>query len=374
MPPVRTAVLLLTIALAAPAPLQKTQAPAPAPAKKNPLLKLAEPWPTPDKMKERREASEALPLFAQDDVLPITLVADFKTINKDHDPKSTQKYPGTLRLADNTEIPVQFRARGHVRRMARTCDYVPLRVEFDKPSGKSTVFAKQEALKLVVQCAGGGDFEQFILREYLAYRIYNVITKQSFRARLARVSYVDPAGKALGTRIGMFLEDDSDVARRLEGRIVELQRLMFDDMDADALMPAMIFEFMIGNTDVSLYAMHNIRVVQRPDRTLHLIPYDFDLSGLVNAPYAIPARGLMIKTVTDRLYRGPCRNQERVDPYVANFVAKKDEIRALPDGIPGMSKQTREDTRHYIEDFYGAIRTPKDVKGLFVSCSAKPTM
>jgi hypothetical protein len=375
MPLVRAAILLLALLTAPAAPLQK-QAPA-TPAKKNPLLKLVEPWPSPEKMKEHREVSESLPLFAQDDVLPITLVGDFKAINKDRDPNSKQKYPGSLRLADDTTIPIQFNARGHVRRMARTCDYVPLRINFDKTdktATQKTVFAHQEALKLVVQCAGGGDFEQYILKEYLAYRIYNVITKQSFRARLAKVSYVDPAGKAMGTRLGMFLEDDTDVARRLEGRIVEMQRLMFDDVDADALMPAMIFEFMIGNTDMSLYALHNVRLVQRPDKSLHLVPYDFDLSGLVNAPYAIPARGLMIKSVTDRLYRGPCRNQERVDPYVANFVAKKDEIRALPDSIPGMSKQTKEDTRRYIDDFYSAIRTAKDVKGLFVSCKPQATM
>jgi hypothetical protein len=259
--------------------------------------------------------------------------------------------------------------------MARTCDYVPLLLDFDKKAGKGTLFARQEALKLVVQCAGGRDYEQFLLKEYLAYRIYNLLTHQSFRARLAKVSYVDSAtGKPMGTRLGMFLEDETDVAHRLEGRVVELQRLMFADLDSDALMPAMLFEFMIGNTDLSIYALHNMRIVQRQDKTLHVIPYDFDLSGLVNAPYATPGRGFLIKSVTERLYRGPCRNQAMVDPYIANFVAKKDAIRALPDAIPGMSKQTRDETRNYIDSFYGAIRNSKDVKSLFVSCSPKPTM
>ena len=369
----RATLLLLSVLIAWPAASQTPKAPA-AKQKKNPLLKLVEPWPSPEKLKERRENSENLPLFSQEDVLPITLVGDFKTINKDRNPNSKAKYPGVLRLADDTEVPVEFRARGHVRRMARTCDYVPLRLEFDKP-GKGTLFARQEALKLVVQCAGGGDYEQYLLREYLAYRIYNLITRQSFRARLAKVSYVDHAtGKPMGTRLGMFLEDETDVAHRLEGRVVELQRLMFDDLDSDSLMPAMIFEFMIGNTDVSIYALHNVRIIQRPDKSLHVVPYDFDLSGLVNAPYAVPARGLMIKSVTDRIYRGPCRNQERVDPYVANFVAKKDTIRALPESIPGLSRQSRDEVRSYIDSFYGAIRSSKDVKSLFVSCSPKPTM
>ena len=51
-----------------------------------------------------------------------------------------------------------------------------------------------------------------------------------------------------------------------------------------------------------------------------------------------------------------------------------DEIRALPESVPGMSKPSKEETRRYIDDFYSAIKTPKDVKGLFVSCSPKPTM
>src|SRR5205085_10287373 len=139
-------------------------------------------------------------------------------------------------------------------------------------------------------------------------------------------------------------------------------------------MPAMIFEFMIGNTDMSLYALHNVRIVQRPDKSLHVIPYDFDLSGLVNAPYAIPARGLLIKSVTDRLYRGPCRTQERVDPYVANFVAKKDIVRKLPEEIPGIARDTRDAAKAYIDSFYNSIKSPKDVKSLYVSCTPKSTM
>jgi hypothetical protein len=385
---VRTAVLVFAGLVAWPVAWQTTQTSTPPkpgqssesakpaePAKKNPLLKLIQPWPTPEKMKERRETAEALPLFAASDVLPVTLVGDFKAINRDHDPNSKQSYPGVVRTAENTELQVQFRARGHVRRMSRTCDYVPLKIEFVKKATKGTVFAEQDAIKLVVQCSGGGDYEQYVLREYLAYRIYNAITHRSFRARLAKVTYVDRAsGKPTGTRIGMFLEDEGDVARRLEARVVDLQRLLFENLDSDTLMPAMIFEYMIGNTDMSIYALHNMRILQRPDKSLHVIPYDFDYSGLVNAPYALPARGSVLKNVTERWYRGPCRSQELVDPYVANFMAKREMIRALPDQIPGFSRTTRDDARNYIDSFYSSIDSPKDVRRLFVSCTPKTTM
>src|SRR5262249_22939822 len=162
-------------------------------------------------------AAEALPLFATNDALAVTLAADFKMVNKDHDQNSTKRYDGEVRFAQPDGkidvLPVKLSARGHLRRMARTCDFVPLRLEFPKDKLKGTVFQGQSALKLVVQCNNGGEFEQYLLREYLAYRVFNLMTPRSFRARLAKVSYVDTSNtKTPPTRYGMFLEDDGDVA------------------------------------------------------------------------------------------------------------------------------------------------------------------
>ena len=359
-----------------------TGAQAPAPAKqpkKNPLLKLIAPWPTTEAMKKRREDAETLPLFSSAEPFVFTLAADFKALNKDRDPESTKRFPGEVRIPGEggspIAIPVQLSARGHVRRMARTCDYVPIRVEFPKQGVAGTPFAKQGALKLIVQCARGGEYEQYILKEYLAYRLFNVITPQSFRARLAKVNYVDQAtGQAAGTRHAMFIEDDGDVAKRMEGRTLALPRLQFKDVDTETLMPVMIFEYMIGNTDFSLFALHNVKLVQRPDKSIHPVPYDFDFSGLVHAPYAAPDRALMLTSVRERRYRGPCRPQEQVDPYVAKFVAKKDLLRALPDAIPGLDKGSKEDVRSYLDEFFSQVKTTKDIRRVFVECKDKPTM
>ena len=168
------------------------QTPAPAP-KKNPLLKLIEPWPSAAELAQRRVSSETLPLFASHEPFEFTLSGDFKALNKDRNPESKRRYPGELRITGaggaQVTLPVQLSARGHVRRMSRTCDFVPIRIEFPKKGVGGTVFARQEALKLVVQCSRGGDFEQYILKEYLAYRLHNVVTHKSFRARLAKVTY-----------------------------------------------------------------------------------------------------------------------------------------------------------------------------------------
>lgn len=369
------AAVLLSVGLAAVSTDQAAPAAQPpAKAKKNPLLKLVEPWPTAEGLARRRAEAEALPLFSSADPIQFTLTADFKAINRDRDPKSRTLYPATLGVNAEDgaakELPIKIRARGHSRRMARTCDYVPLRLEFqNKPLARGTVFARQDALKLVVQCVGGGDYRQYLLKEYLGYKIFNIVAPQrSFRVRLATINYVDKAGKPAGTRHGMLLEDEGDVARRMEGRIVELRRLMFKDVEMDTLMPMMIFAYLIGNTDYSIYALHNVRIVQRPDKTLHPIPYDLDYSGLVNTPYARPARGILIKSVTERVYRGPCKRPELIDPYVANFNAKKDLITALPDSIPGLDRTSRDDAKSYINSFFSSIRTPRDAKRVFVDC------
>jgi hypothetical protein len=277
------------------------------------LKRLAEPWPSAERLRERREDAENRRLFQDEGTLEFTLAADFRSINRDRNPESTKEYPGTLTTVDDkgarVSMPVTLRARGHVRRNVRTCAFVPIRVEFTKGTRKDTVFERQTALKLVTHCQNSADYDQHVLREYLAYRILNVLTPRSFRARLAKTTYVDSmSGETLMTRRSMFIEDDDDVARRLEGRVIQLPRAMFTNVDRATLDLMMLFQYMIGNTDFSLFALHNVRLIVTPDRTMPPVPYDFDISGLVRPPYGIPDKRLPIADVRERLYRGPCRS------------------------------------------------------------------
>jgi hypothetical protein len=350
-----------------------------APPPKNSLLRLAQPWPDAVEMRQRKDAAEALKLFAAEDPITFTLAADFRAVNRDRDPNSKKQYPAELRFAGeggaSNAIAVTLSARGHSRRNPRVCDYVPLRLQFPDDPFTNTAFEGQDALKLVVQCRNGGSYQQFLLKEYLAYRILNTLTPRSLRARLAKVSYVDAAGKPAGTRYGMLLEDDSDVAKRMEGRVVDLLRAQFKDVDAATTDTMMAFEYMLGSTDFSIYALHNVILVQRPDRTLYTIPYDFDMTGLVNPPYAIPDRQFPIKSVKERLYRGPCRTLAEIEPIAAQFNAQKVRVMALPDTIPDLDKSSREEARSFLEEFYASIKDRDGVKRVFVDrCTKAPAM
>ena len=352
-----------------------------ASGKKNPFLKLAEPWPDADALKARRAEAEARPLFQGADPVEFTLTSNFSVINKDHNPESTTRYPGVITVTGTDgaprNIPVKLSARGHFRRMARNCSLVPLRVEFPKDgSAGGTVFDGQTTLKLGTGCDSSKEYEQITLREYLQYPMFNLVTPLSFRARLARATYADEKSKKKSApRYALFIEHENDVARRAEGRVVELPRVVFKDLEDETLTRMMLFEYMIGNTDMSIWALHNVRLIQKPNRTLIGVPYDFDLSGFVHAPYATPDRRLGLRSVVDRMYRGPCRTTEEFDKAAAPFRAKRADMLALVDSMRDLQPGIRGEMKDYVEGFFRTIDKPASIKKMFVDgCKPQPTM
>jgi hypothetical protein len=368
-------IALGALALRVPA---QTKLPAVKPAA---LAKMAEPWPDADAMRARRLEAEGRPLFTGHDAFPLTLKADFKAINKDRSIEGKKDFPAELTVAaadGRTEtLHVKLQTRGHFRLRATSCSFVPLRVLFANEEVNGTIFDGQKALKLITHCQTDREYEQYILRESLVYRALNLLTPRSFRARLTKATYVQSSdGKTVITRLGLILEDDDDVARRMEGRVMELPRALFKDVDPEMLTLAMLFEYMIGNTDFSMYALHNIRLVRTPSNVVYTVPYDFDLSGLVDTKYAIPDRALGIRTVRDRRYRGPCRTSAELEPVLERFRAHRSDILALYDAVPDLDPAYRREAKDYLEAFFRTIDRQGDVKRTFIDggCSKDSTM
>ena len=70
----------------------------------------------------------------------------------------------------------------------------PLFVSFGDETARGTLFEGQTMLPLTTHCRDSSSYEQYVLKEYLAYRIYNLLTDKSLRVRLARVRTATPAG------------------------------------------------------------------------------------------------------------------------------------------------------------------------------------
>ena len=353
--------------------------PAPKP-KKPPSAKLAQPWPDAGKLTELRREAEARRLFQQSDPLVFTLVADFKAVNRDRDPASTKTFPAVLtttgQAGASPPLNVTLRTRGNLRLNPRTCGFAPLGVNFVKKDVAGTAFDGQNKLKLVTHCQNDDRADQRVLREYLVYRLHNLVTPHSFRARLARATYVDAAsGKTVATRNAIFIEDEGDVARRMEGRAVSLPRMMFDDFEPESLTQMMLFQYLIGNTDFSIFALHNVAMVTTPAKVFYPIIWDFDVSGLVDPPYGIPQPVLGIASIRERLYRGPCRTLEEFEPSLAVFRAKQPEAMALVDSIPGFDQRDRREVSEFLGQFFALLGRKNALKGELVDkCRKQPTM
>jgi hypothetical protein len=331
-------------------------------------------------LEERARKADKRPLFSATEPVAFTLTANYNQIARDRDTLSTKRFDGVFAVTDTAggerRFAVTLRTRGHFRLLARNCRFVPIRIDFPDSGLKGTPFAGQRGIKLGTHCQSEERYDNITRREYLAYRLYNVLTPKSFRARLATGTYVDSAsGKNVATRPALFIESESDVARRLGGKILEMRGALFADLDPDDLLLLSVFQYMIGNTDWSLYALHNIRVVQLPNGVNIPVAYDFDFSGLADAHYSSPDPRMGIRSVRERKYRGPCRPEADVAAVAARILGKRDALFAEIAAVPGLTKRDQSSARAYLEDFFFTLSDPGRVRGALVdACEKRPGM
>lgn len=171
---------------------------------------------------EEIEAAWSAPLFQSDDVLELTLYADFNTIRRHDRGEDAEERPALVYFDEDgaeATVALKIQTRGLWRRNARNCAFPPLWLDFDKDDEAliGTVFEGQNRLKLYVSCRPGrGDYEEYIYTEYVIYPAYNVLTDLSFRARPARVTYVDTSGEDdTFTSNAFLLEHKSQMAARM---------------------------------------------------------------------------------------------------------------------------------------------------------------
>lgn len=317
-------------------------------------------------------SAAAAPLFASDAPLRIAIEGPVGTVVRNA-ARSTSPQPATLKLSASAEsLPIRLSARGLSRRTAGICQFPPLRVEFTQPPGAASLFRGQRRLKLVTHCRSSASFQQHLLLEYSAYRIFNLLTPLSYRVRLAAIDYVEPGGKVIAGRWGFFIEDTDDLAKRnglSESRAPSL--IPSSQLDPAQAGRVALFQYMIGNLDWSIRAgpadegcCHNSRLLAaRAGGGLVPVPYDFDYSGLVDAPYSVPPDGIPVQSVRQRYYRGYCRHNPHALAAAAQMRARRADIEAVYATMPGLEARTRSKALGYLSNFFAAIATDQSVAG-----------
>jgi hypothetical protein len=310
-----------------------------------------------------RTQDTARPLFAGHETLRFTLATDLRALLRDRG-EARKEHAARLTYLDSAGRPVslevEVRTRGNFRLKRTTCAFPPLRLDVPGKAVAGTVFEGQDKLKLVTHCRSMRSFEQSVLHEYLLYRALNLLTDKSYRARLARVTYADTGGQEDSvTRYAVLLESDEELARRHQAQLLEQTGVTQTLTDLGQMTVVALFQYFAGNTDWSVAGLHNITLIQDSGGTPYAVPYDFDWSGVISAPYATPAPQVGTKTVRERVYRGYCPLEEQLAPVIERFNARKDSIYALYRAQEGLEPRELAQALGYFDEFYRVIGDPR---------------
>lgn len=323
-------------------------------------------------------AQQPKPLFA--DPAPIHVVIRGPILSVIHKAaRSTDEVDATLTAGDEAQaLPIKLSARGRTRRQGGICQFPPLRIAFPDKPGEGSLFQGQKKLKLVTHCQGNASFQQYLLLEHAVYRMYDLLTPVSFRARLAKVDYIETNGRLVTSQMGFFLEDASDVAKRNGLREAKLgDRVPNALLDPAAAGRNAVFQYMISNLDWSMTASpkgeaccHNVKLIGAEGAASGLIPtpYDYDQSGLVDAPYAAPPLGINVENVRTRRYRGYCRHNAQAAEAAAAILSRRSEIMGVFDGLPQLTDSSRRKATSFLDGFFQQVLTPEGVDRMLKTC------
>ncbi len=318
--------------------------------------------------------AENVPLFASHNELELTLQFDLSAFRNDR--RDPGLHPARLSWLDtdgnSVTLDVELKPRGKWRLQPRNCNFPSYWLDLPENNVENTMFEGQDRLPVVTPCRDNRrDYEQYIIQEYLAYRLYNVLTESSFRVRLARMTYVDTGGKGDSiTKYTFFVEHADQLAARHRMTTLDEQGISQDTVDPDMLTLMLVFQYVIANTDWSVSGLHNMWLLVDQEQVPIPVPFDFDWSGLVDPRYATPPPQLGIRNVRERLWRGLCNPEEMALAHLTRvftlFNERKDATYALFTDQEGLDEKRVRDTLRFLDQFYATIDDPQRVRREFI--------
>ncbi|MFD2200161.1 hypothetical protein [Shivajiella indica] len=310
------------------------------------------------------------PLFSSEKPLELELVTSLEELKLS---KSDTVFFSTLLryLTEEGEwdsLEVSLRARGNSRR--EKCQFPPIRMKIKKKDSNHTIFREDKALKLVIPCQYSFAFNDLIMKEYVCYKFYESVTPYHFKTRLVNLTLTDNKNRKSKTYNlkAFIIEDDDNLAKRFDAKISKAKLTLPNAINDTLSLQQDFFAFMIGNTDWSNTSQHNVKIMDIKGGKKVPVPYDFDLSGFVNAPYALPYDYLPIKSVTERLYRGICRESDLIQ-YVKNQFLMNEQIftETLNSFQKEISSNDFKIAKNYLNSFFDILKNDREFNNQIIA-------
>jgi len=270
--------------------------------------------------------------------------------------KSSESFTATL-FDGQREYKIRGEVRGRFRR--RNCSMPPLKLHFDKAGLRQMGLNKHNDYKLVTHCTDDAGGQDAILREKLAYELYQTIAPEaSFRTRLLRVTYVDIRTQATTTSLAILIEDNDELKGRMNGKFCKDCFSLPAQQISNAAQVA-LFQYMIGNTDYSFVMGRNMKLVENYPGNYTAVPYDFDFSGLVDASYATPNVNIGQQSIKERVWHWEYTTNPDLSSAKQQFLAKQNQLLAQVENFPNLSSRSRKEISKYLQGFFRDLQGNK---------------
>lgn len=297
-------------------------------------------------------------LFSEQKILNLKLNYSNKDVKNSKDDSTYINTIMSYKLDDGTwdSIQLGIRKRGFSR--LENCYFAPIRMKFKKDDIQKTIFEGNKKLKLVLPCLKESDNNDNVIKEYIAYKIYEIVSPYHFKTRLVDIEYDETKGSKIKSfnLKGIIKEDDKNIAKRFNGKIFERELVNPYALDTLTSVRNAFFNYLIGNTDFSQSYLHNVKLIYI-DKKIAPICYDFDMSGLVNASYAAVSPTVNIESVTERSYRGFKRDQQIFYQVRAEYIENKSSILKSIDDTEYLFENPKEfkELRIFVMDFFNIL-------------------
>lgn len=303
-----------------------------------------------------------------EDSKPLNLTLNTDLLNLINNRKEDQPEQDVLILLKNDTVQQDFKAkittRGNFRRDSVNCDFPPLRIIFESKSIENTFFEGNNKIKIVTHCKSDFPvFEQYILREYLIYRIYNLLTPNSFKVRLAKITYVDQKNRDNTLTKPAFLIEDIDHLAERNGMEEYEGKITFKDLEKENAIRLSLFQYMIGNTDWIVGLSKNLKFISDGSRFI-AVPYDFDYTALAGTDYSL-GNSHPLLSPPDRKFKGGCFESQDLFRIINEFEDKRRDIYKLIRRQKGLDYTSRQHMLIYLREFFHLIKSRSRVQQEF---------
>ncbi|MGI9530605.1 hypothetical protein [Lutimonas sp.] len=303
-------------------------------------------------------------LFTSDSLLELTVTLPIKDVINDTKVRNEYECQLVYTSEDGQKHPhqVKIQVRGKTRALKQVCSFPPLQLNFNKKDTKNSIFKGQDKVKLVAHCKSDNIYQEYVQKEYVVYKMYEVISPYSFKVRLCSITYIDKNNPSKNnTYDGFLIESTEHVAKRNDMTEYKDSIRNQEVLNKDNLDKLVMFQYMIGNLDWSIAKRHNMKLIIGDQGQLPMaVPYDFDYAGMVDTPYAVPPAESSVSDVKTRVFRGFCK-RNGYEETVSFYKEQKEELYDVINQSLFLTEKTRRNMIKYMDQFYKNMENPKYV-------------